>query len=123
MSGRILLLLSFFLFMGGFIGDEDIHAKRVMVSVENLRKHVENIPFDRNPYEGYPKLEQAAQYIKREFVKVGLDVKEDCFQWEGRLYKNIVAEKKGRTFPERVFILGAHYDTVSGTPGADDNAS
>jgi len=123
MNGRIFLLLSFFLLFIGFIGDEEIHAKRVMVSVENLKRHVENIQFDRNPHEGYPGLEQAAQYIKREFVKVELDVKEDSFQWEGRSYKNIVAEKKGRASPDRVFIVGAHYDTVPGTPGADDNAS
>jgi len=84
---------------------------------------MENIHFDRNPYDGYPKLEQAAQYIKREFLKIGLDVKEDHFQWEGKSYKNIVAEKKGITSPNRVFILGAHYDTVPDSPGADDNAS
>jgi hypothetical protein len=127
MNGRISLLLSFFLLFigltGGLIGDEKIYGKRVMVSVESLRRHVENIHFDRSPYEGYPKLEQAAQYIAGEFLKVGLDVKEDCFQWEGKTYKNIVAEKRGRASPERVFILGAHYDTVPGTPGADDNAS
>jgi Zn-dependent M28 family amino/carboxypeptidase len=34
-----------------------------------------------------------------------------------------VAEKKGRTSSDRIFIVGAHYDTVPGTPGADDNAS
>jgi Zn-dependent M28 family amino/carboxypeptidase len=107
----------------GFIGDEKIYVSWAMVSIESLKRHVENIPFDRNPYEGYPKLEQAAQYIKREFLKVGLDVKEDSFQWEGESYKNIVAEKKGRTSSDRIFIVGAHYDTVPGTPGADDNAS
>jgi len=123
MSGRTFLLLSFLLLLSGTIGVEENHAKRVMVSVEHLKRHVESIAFDRNPYEGYPKLEQAAQYIKREFLKVGLDVREDCFQWEGKSYKNIVAEKKGRTSPDRVFILGAHYDTVPGSPGADDNAS
>jgi len=100
-----------------------MYGKRVMVSVENLKRHVENIHFDRNPYEGYSKLEQAARYIAGEFLKVGLEVKEDRFQWEGKTYKNIVAEKKGRASPERVFILGAHYDTVPGSPGADDNAS
>jgi len=52
-----------------------------------------------------------------------LEVKEDHFQWEGKSYKNIVAEKKGITSPNRVFILGAHYDTVPDSPGADDNAS
>ncbi len=123
MNGRISLLLSFFLLLFGLIGDENIYGKRVMVSVESLKRHVENIHFDRSPYEDYPKLEQAAQYIKEEFVKVGLDVKEDRFQWEGKTYKNIVAEKKGRACPDKVFIMGAHYDTVPGSPGADDNAS
>ena len=123
MNGRIFLLVSFFLLLIGFTGNEKNYGKRMVVSVESLKRHVEHIHFDRNPYEGYPKLEQAAQYIKGEFVKVGLDAKEDSFQWEGRSYKNIVAEKKGRTSPGRVFIVGAHYDTVQGTPGADDNAS
>lgn len=94
-----------------------------MISIENLKEHVKNIHFDRNPYHGYPKLEQAAQYIEKEFLKTGLDVKEDHFEWEGKSYKNIVAEKRGITFPLRVLILGAHYDTVPGSPGADDNAS
>ena len=93
------------------------------ISIENLKEHVKNIHFDRNPYHGYPKLEQAAQYIEKEFLKTGLDVKEDHFEWEGKSYKNIVAEKRGITSPLRVLIIGAHYDTVPGSPGADDNAS
>lgn len=93
------------------------------ISIENLKEHVKNIHFDRNPYHGYPKLEQAAQYIEKEFLKTGLDVKEDRFEWEGKSYKNIVAEKRGITSPHKVLILGAHYDTVPGSPGADDNAS
>jgi hypothetical protein len=104
-------------------GDERIFDKKAMISIENLKGHVQNIHFDRNPYDHYPKLEQAAKYIEGEFFKIGLEVEEDSFQWERRSYKNIVAEKKGATFPHRVFILGAHYDTVAGSPGADDNAS
>jgi hypothetical protein len=105
------------------IGDKKIPDRRVMISVENLKRHVQDIHFDRDPHDSYPRLEQAAQYIKGEFLKAGLDVTEDHFQWEGKLYKNIVAEKKGMVFPDRVYILGAHYDTVPGSPGADDNAS
>ena len=126
MNGRIFLLLSFFLLligMIGLIGDGRILDGKLMISIENLKGHVQNIHFDRNPIEGYPRLEQAAHYIEREFLKAGLEVKEDCFQWEGKSYKNIVAEKKGKTSPDRVFILAAHYDTVPGSPGADDNAS
>src|SRR4030042_3118382 len=99
MNGRILSLLSFFLLLIGLTGDERIYGKRAVVSVENLKRHVETIHFDRNPYEGYPRLEQAEQYIQEEFVKAGLEVHEDSFQWEGRSYRNIVAEKKGRTSP------------------------
>ena len=123
MGFRIILFIFFLTFPLLLIGDERTSGKKIMISIENLKRHVENIHFDRNPYDGYPKLEQAAQYIEREFQKIGWDVKEDTFQWEGRSYKNIVAEKKGMTSPHRVFILGAHYDTVPGSPGADDNAS
>jgi aminopeptidase YwaD len=114
-------LIFFLLFL--IIGDKRISGGKVMISIENLKEHVKNIHFDRNPYYGYPKLEQAAQYIEKEFLKTGLDVKEDHFEWEGKSYKNIVAEKRGVTSPHRVLILGAHYDTVPGSPGADDNAS
>jgi hypothetical protein len=37
-------------------------------------------------------------------------------------YYNVVGEKLGTTYPERVYIIGAHFDSVS-NPGADDNAS
>ncbi len=87
------------------------------ISMENLKAHVRNIHFDRNPYDRYLELEQAAQYIRREFLKIGLEVKEDLFQWEGRTFRNILAEKRGTTSPDKIFILGAHYDTVSGSPG------
>jgi Zn-dependent M28 family amino/carboxypeptidase len=45
----------------------------------------------------------------------------------GKVYRNVVATK----YPDRLgrggelppLLIGAHYDTVSGSPGADDNAS
>ena len=94
-----------------------------VISIENLKAHVRNIHFDRNPYDRSLELEQAAQYIRREFLKIGLEAKEDLFHWEGRTYRNISAEKRGTTSPDKVLILGAHYDTVPGSPGADDNSS
>jgi Zn-dependent M28 family amino/carboxypeptidase len=119
-----LLPFSFIFFLLFFVtGDERISDRKMMILIEHLKRHVENIHFDRNPYDGYPKLEAAAQYIEREFLRVGWDVKQDHFQWEGKSYKNVVAEKKGRTSPNGVFIVGAHYDTVPGSPGADDNTS
>jgi Zn-dependent M28 family amino/carboxypeptidase len=123
MGIRIILIMFLLTFPLLLIGDERSSDKKIMIPIENLKGHVQHIHFDRNPYDGYPKLEQAAQYIKGEFEKIGLLAEENLFQWEGRSYKNIVAEKKGKTFPNKVFILGAHYDTVPDSPGADDNAS
>ncbi len=93
------------------------------ISMENLKGHVRNIHFDRNPYDRHSELEQAARYIQAELSRIGLQVEDDPFQWEGKTHRNIVAVKRGKTSPERVVILGAHYDTVPGSPGADDNAS
>src|SRR5258708_28629411 len=36
---------------------------------------------------------------------------------------NLIAELKGTQRPEEIVIVGAHYDSREGTPGADDNAS
>ena len=115
------ILLCFFLFL--LMRDERYSAMMGRISIENLKEHVRNIHFDRNPYDRHPELEQVAQYIQGELSKIGLEVKEDLFQWEGKTYKNILAVKEGKASPDRVVILGAHYDTVPGSPGADDNAS
>ena len=104
-------------------GDGRMPDEKRMISTENLKGHVERIHFDRSPDEGVLGLEQAAQYIEKEFLRMGLDVKENPFQWQGKSYRNIVGEKAGNTSPNRILILGAHYDTVPGSPGADDNAS
>lgn len=38
-------------------------------------------------------------------------------------WKNVVVEIPGREKPEEVIIVGAHFDAVVGSPGADDNGS
>lgn len=41
----------------------------------------------------------------------------------GREAENLVAEVPGTEQPEEVLVIGAHYDSVKGSPGANDNAS
>ena len=45
------------------------------------------------------------------------------FEFRGRRYHNVVARKPGRDPDLPCVLVGAHFDTVPGTPGADDNAS
>ncbi len=125
MKFRIVLPF-FFIFSLLFLMAGDgrmLDGKRMMISTESLREHVTRINFIRSADDGDGGLERAAQYIGKEFQEMGLDVKEDRFEWRGKPYRNIVAEKAGKMFPKRVLILGAHYDTAPGSAGADDNAS
>jgi len=39
------------------------------------------------------------------------------------MYGNVIATIDGKKTPGETVVVGAHYDTVTGTPGADDNAS
>lgn len=68
-------------------------------------------------------LNRTGDYIKSELSNYGYTVLEQPYEVEGHTYKNIFVEIKGGKPPEKVLIIGAHYDTVMGTPGADDNAS
>lgn len=65
----------------------------------------------------------AFQYIKQQFTKYGLQTQSQVFSTNG---VNLFGIKYGTLFPERVCIIGAHYDnlpTGPTAPGADDNAS
>jgi Zn-dependent M28 family amino/carboxypeptidase len=66
---------------------------------------------------------ETADYISAELERYGYTVSFQSYEYQGREYKNIHTEIKGRRIPEKILVIGAHYDTVSGTPGADDNAS
>ena len=104
-------------------GDGRMPDENRMISAQNLKSHMERLNFDRSPEKGYPGLVESAQYLEKEFLKLGLKINENEFQWHGKSYRNIVADKTGNSFPNRVLILGAHYDTVPDSRGADDNAS
>ena len=68
-------------------------------------------------------LDAAAVFIQQEFASLGYEVQSQWYKSDGGRVRNLIVEKRGQ-FPERAsIIVGAHYDTVVGTPGADDNAS
>lgn len=86
------------------------------VSGERLLAHIQKLNFQR-----YTNLERAQTrtYITTELEKLG---------WAPHLEKfaegvNIVAERQGTDKAAGAILVGAHYDTVSVSPGADDNAS
>lgn len=92
---------------------------------DNLKIHVKRIVQDigeRN-FIKYENLEKTANYIITEFNKYGYTSKLQEYQIRKKTYKNIIATLKGTKEPDKIIIIGAHYDSVIGSPGADDNAS
>ena len=71
----------------------------------------------------YEALNDAAVYIEDRFAEYGYRPESQVYTLEGREYRNIIATRPGSGTPAETVVVGAHYDTVPGTPGADDNAS
>lgn len=92
---------------------------------DRLYTHVDRLAGLIGPrHVGKPKsMEVTATYIERALVDFGFSVDRQTYQVEDTQVANLVVELPGSRRAEEVVILGAHYDTVPTTPGADDNAS
>ncbi len=91
----------------------------------NLKGHVQQLAGaigERN-MQNHQALTQAAQYISHQFESFGYDVNRQTYSIKEKSASNIIAEIKGTNDPEEIVIIGAHYDSVLTSPGANDNAS
>lgn len=120
--GRWLMLLSVGMWMCPAVAASDQLEGKEMMLRENLQRHVEHLTVrigERNLWKG-DSLGRAAEYIEGAFRLYGYAVERQRYTTHGRSCSNLVAETAGEG--SRI-IIGAHYDSVPGSPGADDNAS
>jgi Zn-dependent M28 family amino/carboxypeptidase len=108
---------------------------------ERLHSHLIQIVRDRNPYLASEGHFYAQQYIREQLAQWGT-VEIDDFSVRGRIHHNLILDlpplspplAKGgkqdnlgieKQMKKRLppIVIGAHYDTVPGSPGADDNAT
>ena len=68
-------------------------------------------------------LEASADYIEKRFRESGYDVASQDFVVAGATVRNLEVELPGTVLPDEIVLLGAHYDSILGSPGADDNAT
>ena len=73
-------------------------------------------------YINYENLQRSAEFIEQALKDLGYEIEIMEYEIMGRIFKNIIAQKKGAESQAPTIIVGAHYDTCS-NPGADDNAS
>lgn len=71
----------------------------------------------------YEALTEAADYVERTFQAVGYTVAAQEYVVENKTVKNLEARIRGGAFPDEIVVIGAHYDSVAGSPGANDNAT
>ncbi|MCE9683632.1 M28 family peptidase [Halomonas alkalisoli] len=68
-------------------------------------------------------LHAAADYIEHAFREAGHEPLRQAVPTGNREFHNVEVRLPGERQGAEVLVVGAHYDTVRGSPGADDNAS
>lgn len=95
---------------------------------DGLRRHVSRLAGEigeRNVWRPEA-LEAAALEMERSLAALGDPVTREEFVERvstGRTVRNLEIERKGASRPDEIVVVGAHYDSVLGSPGANDNAT
>ena len=90
-----------------------------------LHEHVNALAVDIGPRTplNSDSLVRAANYIRSVFEEAGLSVREQDYRYYDQRVANVLATAAKAAGASAYYVVGAHYDTVLTTPGADDNAS
>ena len=101
-------------------------ANRELEILRNaLREHVKALAVDIGPRtpSSPDSLVRASNYIHSVFEEAGLVVREQHYDYYDQRVTNLLATFPAANGASAYYVVGAHYDTVASTPGADDNAS
>ncbi len=89
-------------------------------------RHLRALTGERHPTTAFVALRRAEDYLVEQFRLLDLEVSSHPFKAFGGTYHNIVGTRFAAPSSQHAaepLIIAAHYDTVMGSPGADDNAS
>ena len=89
-----------------------------------LMQHLQEIVRERDPYLATGGHFYVQQYVRSQLARYGKVVSHE-FHSLGQTHTNLVLELPARSqnTQRSPIVIGAHYDAVPGSPGADDNAS
>lgn len=89
-------------------------------SADTLKEHVA-ILTGQGRVSGTEGCTTAYKYLETKLIEMGYEVTPQGFKYRDWTAKNLLSIKKAPL--DTVIVIGAHYDAVPGSPGADDNAS
>jgi hypothetical protein len=92
---------------------------------DRLKQHIRVLAVEIGPrHVGLPeKLKATEHYIANSLRDMKYPLRFQECEVRDRIFRNVEAEKKGVSRPEEIVIVGAHYDTVPYSPGANDNGT
>lgn len=88
-----------------------------------LKTHIAAIAAREHNVDHYDELEKAARYIERALTDHGYKPTPQQFTARGRQVRNIEVTIEPAKPDADTIVIGAHYDSAIGTPGANDNAT
>lgn len=88
-----------------------------------MRRHVVAIASEEHNTRHSRSLRKAAKYLAAEFAAYGYDVATQAYRADDETVRNLEVEIIGASKPLEIVIVGAHYDSAQGSPGANDNGS
>jgi len=91
-----------------------------------LEQHVRAIASVEHNTASPTALERAASYIEARLAGFGYQVRRQEYTYDGHPVRNIevsLVHTKAIKGPQRIILVGAHYDSARGAPGANDNGS
>lgn len=108
---------------GAEAADSTFQDLLASVQEEELRRCLQAFSGPRHGQENPKGLEEKGELLLESLGALGLLTQRDPFRYGGRLFFNVVATLRGREEARPGLLVGAHYDAIWGSPGADDNAS
>jgi hypothetical protein len=96
-----------------------------IVMMDRLQAHVRMLAGDigeRNVFRPAA-LNDAGLYIESEWRRQGYAVRRQVYEASGVACANVEVTRNGDVRQREIVLIGAHYDSVIGCPGANDNAS
>ncbi len=99
---------------------QPLTAEESQIAV-NLRRHVVAVASHEHNMFQPDALEAAARYIETELEALGYTARRHVYESGMGPARNIEVEVRGGN--DEVIVVGAHYDSVIGSPGANDNGS
>ena len=93
--------------------------------VNSIKKHINRLAVDigPRPVTNELSIKKTENYITNYFKNIGLQVQLQQYKYGNYDITNIITGSQENLLSSKYYVIGAHYDSVPETYGADDNAS